>query len=127
MKKDNVVIGPWENSSSLPPELSEEELKERELKKMSENFKSIDILTENLVVQLIHSLKENNFDITSADFIRDIAFVNEVIKGLIYKQYNYQHIMAELVNKLFKVEKSNDGHFITQFRADRLAKILKDL
>ena len=56
-EKGKVIIGPWENSSLTTPELSEEELKEREMKKMSEDFKSIDILTEGLVVQMIHTLK----------------------------------------------------------------------
>mgnify|MGYP003124202288 CR=1 FL=1 len=87
MKKDNVIVGPWDNSSLATPELSEEELKEREMKKMSEDFKSIDILTESLVVQMIHTLKEQNFDISSTDFIRDVAFLNECIKSVNYLRF----------------------------------------
>ena len=65
MVKDNIIVGPWENSSLVAPELSEEELKEREVKRMSEDFKSIDVLTESLVVQMIHTLQEQDFDISS--------------------------------------------------------------
>ena len=40
----------------LMSKLSEEELKERETKRMKEDFQSIEILTESLIVQMIHSL-----------------------------------------------------------------------
>ena len=126
MKKDNVIVGPWENSSQIAPELSEEELKEREMKKMSEDFKSIDILTESLVVQMIHTLKEQNFDISSTDFIRDVAFLNECIKSMLHREYGYEHPMTDLISKLFEVQKKGD-RYLTKFAADKLAKVIKDL
>ena len=82
MKKDNVIVGPWENSSLIAPELSEEEIKEREVKQMSEDFKSIDVLTESLIVQMIHTLREKDVDIASTQFIRDVAFRTECIKSM---------------------------------------------
>ena len=126
MKKDNVIVGPWENSSQIAPELSEEELKEREMKKMSEDFKSIDILTEGLVVQMIHTLKEQDFDISSTDFIRDVAFLNECIKSMLHREYGYEHPMTDLISKLFEVQKKGD-RYLTKFAADKLAKVIKDL
>ena len=125
-EKGKVIIGPWDNSSMIAPELSEEELKEREMKKMSEDFKSIDILTESLVVQMIHTLKEQNFDISSTDFIRDVAFLNECIKSMLHREYGYEHPMTDLISKLFEVEKRGDK-FLTKFAADKLAKVIKDL
>ena len=126
MKKNNVIVGPWDNSSLAAPELSEEELKEREMKKMSEDFKSIDILTESLVVQMIHTLKEQNFDISSTDFIRDVAFLNECIKSMLHREYGYEHPMTDLISKLFEVQKKGD-RYLTKFAADKLAKHIKDL
>ena len=126
MTKDNVIVGPWENSSLAAPELSEEELKERETKRMKEDFQSMDILTESLVVQMIHTLKEQNFDIASTDFIRDVAFLNECIKSMLHREYGYEHPMTDLISKLFEVEKRGDK-FLTKFAADKLAKVIKDL
>ena len=126
MKKNNVIVGPWDNSSLAAPELSEEELKEREMKKMSEDFKSIDILTEGLVVQMIHTLKEQDFDISSTHFIRDVAFLNECVKAMLHREYGYEHPMTDLISKLFEVEKRGDK-FLTKFAADKLAKVIKDL
>ena len=125
-EKGKVIIGPWENSSLATPELSEEELKEREMKRMSEDFKSIEVLTEGLVVQMIHTLKENDFDISSIDFIRDVAFLNECIKSMLHREYGYEHPMTDLISKLFEVGRKGD-RYLTKFAADRLAKVIKDL
>ena len=125
-EKGKVIIGPWENSSLTTPELSEEELKERETKRMKEDFQSIEILTESLIVQMIHSLKEHEFDISSTQFIRDVAFLNECVKSMLHREYGYEHPMTDLISKLFEVEKRGDK-FLTKFAADKLAKVIKDL
>jgi len=126
MTKDNVIVGPWENSSLAAPELSEEELKERETKRMKEDFQSIEILTESLIVQMIHSLKEHEFDISSTQFIRDVAFLNECVKSMLHREYGYEHPMTDLISKLFEVQKKGD-RYLTKFAADKLAKVIKDL
>ena len=126
MTKDNVIVGPWENSSLAAPELSEEEHKERDVKRMNEDFQSMDILTESLVVQMIHTLKEQNFDISSTQFIRDVAFLNECVKSMLHREYGYEHPMTDLISKLFEVKKQGDK-FLTKFAADKLAKVIKDL
>ena len=125
-EKGKVIIGPWENSSLAAPELSEEEHKEREVKRMKEDFQSMDILTESLIVQMIHTLKEQDFDISSTDFIRDVAFLNECIKSMLHREYGYQHPMTDLISNLFEVGKKGD-RYITKFASDKLAKVLKDL
>ena len=125
-EKGKVIIGPWDNSSLAAPELSEEEHKEREVKRMKEDFQSMEILTESLIVQMIHTLKEQNFDISSTQFIRDVAFLNECVKAMLHREYGYEHPMTDLISKLFEVEKRGDK-FITKFAADKLAKVIKDL
>ena len=125
-EKGKVIIGPWDNSSLAAPELSEEEHKEREVKRMKEDFQSMDILTESLIVQMIHTLKEQDFDISSTHFIRDVAFLNECVKALLHREYGYEHPMTDLISKLFEVEKRGDK-FLTKFAADKLAKVIKDL
>ena len=125
-EKGKVIIGPWENSSLTAPELSEEEHKEREVKRMKEDFQSMDILTESLIVQMIHTLKEQDFDISSTQFIRDVAFLNECVKAMLHREYGYEHPMTDLISKLFEVEKRGDK-FLTKFAADKLAKVIKDL
>ena len=125
-EKGKVIIGPWENSSLAAPELSEEELKERQVKQMNDDFKSIEVLTEGIVVQMIHTLKEQDFDISSTYFIRDVAFLNECVKAMLHREYGYEHPMTDLISKLFEVQKKGD-RYLTKFAADKLAKVIKDL
>ena len=125
-EKGKVIIGPWDNSSLAAPELSEEEHKEREVKRMKEDFQSMEILTESLIVQMIHSLKEHEFDISSTQFIRDVAFLNECVKAMLHREYGYEHPMTDLISKLFEVQKKGD-RYLTKFAADKLAKVIKDL
>ena len=125
-EKGKVIIGPWDTSSMIAPELSEEELKERQVKQMNDDFKSIEVLTEGIVVQMIHTLKEQDFDISSTDFIRDVAFLNECIKSMLHREYGYEHPMTDLISKLFEVGKKGD-RYLTKFAADKLAKVIKDL
>ena len=126
MTKDNVIVGPWENSSLATPELSEEELKEREVKRMKEDFQSMDILTESLVVQMIHTLKEQNFDISSTQFIRDVAFLNECVKAMLHREYGYEHPMTDLISKLFEVEKRG-YKILNKFSSYKIANVINDL
>ena len=125
-EKGKVIIGPWENSSLTAPELSEEKLKEKQVKQMNDDFKSIEVLTEGIVVQMIHTLKEQDFDISSTYFIRDVAFLNECIKSMLHREYGYEHPMTDLISKLFEVQKKGD-RYLTKFAADKLAKVIKDL
>ena len=125
-KNDNIVVGPWENSSTVPRKSTEEELKEIKARRMRQDFEDIDDLMENIVVQIVHTLNENGFNIQSEYFARDIAFLNECVKGSIYREYGYEHPMLDLVSKLFKMEKK-DGKLYTKFAGDKLAKIIKEL
>ena len=50
MTKDNVIVGPWENSSLAAPELSEEEHKEREVLVISSFKLEGDMFLDLLIV-----------------------------------------------------------------------------
>ena len=49
----------------------------------------IEGLSESVMVQLIHTLKENDVKITGKDFIRDIGFMNEVLKSILFRELGY--------------------------------------
>ena len=66
-KNDNVVVGPW---GQTPVENNGEWIKEKYNKaldknnttlKMQEKLSRVDIITENIMVQLIHTLSENSY------------------------------------------------------------------
>ena len=50
----------------------------------------IEGLSESIMVNLIHTLKENDVKIMGKDFIRDIGFMNEVLKSLLFRELGVQ-------------------------------------
>tara|TARA_R100000541_G_scaffold47102_1_gene54151 strand:+ start:55 stop:642 length:588 start_codon:yes stop_codon:yes gene_type:complete len=133
-EKSNVVIGPW---GETPIENNGEWIKEKYNKaldnnnttlKMQEKLARVDIITENIMVQLIHTLSENNYDIADENFILDIGFLSETIKGVISRQEKIPHIIQGLIDNIMAPDetKTQDGvdlHF-SRFDAPLMADLV---
>ena len=84
-----------------------------------------DHLTEGLMVNLIHNVGENGFDIKEGKFIGDISFLNEVIRGILYRQMGFIHPIQEFVDYVVN-SKTEDNKIITQIDLSKIDNILKD-
>ena len=135
-KKDdetNVVVGPWgdtpiENNGEWIKQKYDKALdKNNTSKRVQEKFDRIEILTEKLMVQLIHTLSENNYNISDERFILDIGFLSEVIKGIISRQEKVPHIVQGLLDNIMSPEptKNEDGIDVYYSRFD--ANLLNEL
>jgi hypothetical protein len=135
-KKDdetNVVVGPWgdtpiENNGEWIKQKYDKALdKNNTSKRVQEKFDRIEILTEKLMVQLIHTLSENNYNISDERFILDIGFLSEVIKGIISRQEKVPHIVQGLLDNIMSPEptRSEDGMDVYYSRFD--ANLLNEL
>lgn len=135
-KKDdetNVVVGPWgdtpiENNGEWIKQKYDKALdKNNTSKRVQEKFDRIEILTEKLMVQLIHTLSENNYNISDERFILDIGFLSEVIKGVISRQEKVPHIIQGLLDNIMSPEptKNEDGMDVYYSRFD--ANLLNEL
>ena len=135
-KKDdetNILIGPW---GDKPVENNGEWIKEKYNKaldknntsnKVQEKLDRIEIITEKMMVQLIHTLSENNYNISDERFILDIGFLSEVIKGIISRQEKVPHIVQGLLDNIMSPEptKNQDGIDVYYSRFD--APLLEEL
>ena len=64
-------------------------------------------------------------DINSKAFIRDIGFINESLKSVLFRELGYDHPLSELVKHIIVPVKSKDKRDIyTKFRADTVVEIL---
>lgn len=135
-KKDdetNILVGPWgdtpiENNGEWIKEKYNKALdKNNTSKRVQEKFDRIEILTEKLMVQLIHTLSENNYNISDERFILDIGFLSEVIKGVISRQEKVPHIIQGLLDNIMSPEptKNEDGMDVYYSRFD--ANLLNEL
>ena len=124
--KTNVVVGPWPKSSSKV--VSDSHLKKGKKSReqiITEEMAMVDSLAENVMIQLIHTLKENDVDINSKAFIRDIGFINESLKSVLFRELGYDHPLSELVKHLIlPVKSKNQSGIYTKFRADTVVEIL---
>ena len=113
-KDDNIIVGPWTNE---PVDNSAEWIKKKYDKalekntaqlKMQDKLARIEILTEDVMVQLIHTLQEKGYDLNDDKFILDIGFLSEVIKGTISRQEKVPHIVQGLVDNLMAPDKTQN-------------------
>ena len=123
----NVIIGPWESSEKLQNSKPLKGGKTRE-QIVQEEMDIIDGLSESIMVKVIHTLKENDVKIMSKDFIRDVGFMNEVLKSLLFRELGYNHPLSDLIPYIIVPTKTKDKKDVyTKFRGDIVVDILEYL
>tara|TARA_B100001559_G_scaffold297476_1_gene281251 strand:+ start:324 stop:905 length:582 start_codon:yes stop_codon:yes gene_type:complete len=131
--KTNILIGPW---GDKPVENNGEWIKEKYNKaldknntsnKVQEKLDRIEIITEKIMVQLIHTISEYGYNISDERFILDIGFLSETIKGIISRQEKVPHIVQGLLDNIMSPEptKNEDGMDVYYSRFD--APLLEEL
>ena len=117
---DNVIYGPWggdpvkydKNTTTWIKQKYDRELDKNNTQlQIKEKLGKIDSLTENVMVQMIHTLSERGYDITDEQFILDVGFLSEVIKGALSRQDNMPHIIQSFIEQIMSPERveSEDG------------------
>ena len=126
-KWSNVIIGPWESSEKLQNSKPLRGGKTRE-QIVQEEMDIIDGLSESIMVNLIHTLKENDVKIMSKDFIRDVGFMNEVLKSLLFRELGYNHPLSDLIPYIIVPTKTKDKKDVyTKFRGDIVVDLIEYL
>ena len=126
-KWSNVIIGPWESSEKLQ---NSKPLKGGKTKEeiVAEEMDIIEGLSESIMVNLIHTLKQNDVKITSKEFIRDVGFMNEVLKSLLFRELGYNHPLSDLIPYIIVPTRTKDKKDVyTKFRGDVVVELLEYL
>ena len=85
-------------------------------------------LTESVMVNLIHTLKQNDVKITSKEFIRDVGFMSEVLKSLLFRELGYNHPLSDLIPYIIVPTRTKDKKDVyTKFRGDVVVELLEYL
>ena len=71
---------------------------------LRENIIFTDNLTEGLVINMIHNMSENGIDVDSVDFIKDTAFLIEMVKSIIHRNLDMTHPMQRFVDLFVSAE-----------------------
>ena len=79
----------------------------------SEDLDFADNLAEGLMIGLIHNIGENGIDIKNERFIGDISFLNEVVRGILYRDIGFKHPMQPFMEAIVKPKIDRDANTVT--------------
>ena len=135
---DNVICGPWGSDPITQDKKTSNWIKQkydRELDKnnsqlqMKEKLAKIDLLTENVMVQMIHTFQENGYQIDDEQFILDVGFLSEVIKGALSRQEGLPHVIQGFIEQIMSPEKKENEEGVTlhysRFDSPLLADVIE--
>ena len=103
--KGIVIKGPWKKQSRKKVKVPKNPTHDQ----LQEDLLFAEDLTEHLMVQLIHTMGENGFELRDPKFIRDIGFISECCKSIIFRDIGLTHPIQPIIEKLMKKTK---GSFI---------------
>tara|TARA_B100000902_G_C26572438_1_gene557201 strand:- start:77 stop:466 length:390 start_codon:yes stop_codon:yes gene_type:complete len=115
---DNVIEFPTKFNPKKP------KIVDLDAVRMQEDLAFCDNLAEGLMINLIHNVGENGFDIKKDRFIGDISFLNEVVRGALYRQMGFTHPMQDFMDLIVKTEMTDDNQVITKVNLNEIDKCL---
>jgi hypothetical protein len=95
----NVIKGPWKRKSKKDIVLPDDDIIE-----LQENIMFCDNLTEGAIVQLIHTLGENGFEVNDEPFMRDVGFIIESVRGMLYRDMGIHSPMGRVMEIFTKTK-----------------------
>jgi len=101
---DNVVLFPGSKRES-PPQ-SVEEIVDRVTQTRKEHVEGVMM---DLIPDLIHMFGSYGLDVSSDEYIKDVAMIMESIKSMISRQYNLEHPFHSMVDNIFDFSYNEDN------------------
>ena len=92
-----------------------------------EDLDFVDNLTEGLMIGLIHNIGENGIDIKNEKFIGYISFLNEVVRGILYRDIGFRHPIQPFMDTVVKtVTEEKNNTITTKVDLNILADMVSD-
>ena len=117
---DNIIKFPKKFDGKRTPKIVD-----LDAVRMQEDLHFCDNLAEGIMINLIHNVGENGFDIKKDRFIGDISFLNEVVRGALYRQMGFSHPMQSFMDLIVKTEISKeDEQIVTKVNLKKIDELL---
>ena len=101
---DNVILFPKFKKDSPPQTIEEITDKVNQTRK-----DAIDGVMVDLVPDFIHVFGSYGIDVTSNEYIKDVAMVMESVKAMITRQYGLDHPFHKMVDTIFDFSYNEDN------------------
>ena len=103
MSEDNekkgaeIIQGPWKGSKRKV------KLPDKNAIELQETISFVDDLTQTLMVQMIHAIKENEIDVEAESFVQNMTFIIEMVRAALLKEMSLTTNMTKIMDILFEV------------------------
>ena len=92
-----IIQGPWKESKRKI------KLPDQDAIELQEAISFIDDLTQTLIVQMIHTIKENEINVDGDSFTKDMAFIIEVVRAALLREMSLNSNMTKIIDILFEI------------------------
>ena len=76
------------------------------------------------MIDIIHTLNENGYDVHSASSVSDMAFVSESLRALLHKQVGIKHPLNDIMPELIITEVDDGKKLTTMFDVERAVELI---
>ena len=87
----------------------------------------VEDVAESVMIPMIHGLSENGVDIKSDELVREVGFINEVIKSIMYRTMKYPHPMTPLIDTVMSTKKESIEDVYSKFNFEKIDEMLDNL
>ena len=111
-----MIKGPWAKRKVKP--LDEEALARRE------DMAFADELCQSLIIQMIHTMDDNNIDVGEKSFAQDMSLIIELTKGCRYRDMGIEHPIQKMVESLVDMTEGDNSSFNADINSEAIQEFI---
>jgi len=92
-----IIQGPWKESKRKV------KLPDKDAIELQETVDFINDLTQTLIVQMIHTIKENKINVEEDSFVKNMSFIIEMVRATLLKEMSLNTNMTKMIDILFEI------------------------
>ena len=92
-----IIQGPWKESKRKV------KLPDKDAIELQETVDFINDLTQTLMVQMIHTIKENEINVEEDSFVKNMSFIIEMVRATLLKEMSLKNNMTKIMDILFEI------------------------
>ena len=97
-----IIQGPWK-------ELKRKiKLPDKSAIELQKTINFVDDLTESLIIQMIHTIKENKIDVEKESFVQNMSLIIEMVRATLLKEMSLNTNMIKITDILFEIIFNSD-------------------
>ena len=92
-----IIQGPWKESKRKI------KLPDKDVIELQKTISFINDLTQTLIVQMIHTIKENEINVEEDSFVKNMSFIIEMVRATLLKEMSLNNNMTKIMDILFEI------------------------